>query len=274
MAISLLDNIAGLTAQNELNATQNSLQTTLVQLSTGSRINSGADDPAGLSIANQLGAAIAALQQSSSNVNNGIGLAQTADGTLSQVTNLLNRAVTIATEAANGGLTPSQQTALNTEFTSIKTEIDRIGQSTTFNGALVFQAGRTTSVFLSDAATSSTIGVTPGGLSSSVLGLAAANVDLTSTANAQTALTAVNTAIGTVAATRGTLGAAVNQLNSASAVIANQVQNITQAQSNILSANIPQEVSNMAKFQILNQTGIAALGQANQTTQSLLALFR
>src|SRR5208283_3407506 len=132
--ISVLNSTSQLDAENALSSTQASLQNTLTQLSTGLKINSGADDPAGMSIASGLGANIAALTQSSQNASNGIGLLQTADGALSQVTTILNQAVTIATEAANGGLTASQTTALGTEFTSILSEITNIGASTTFNG--------------------------------------------------------------------------------------------------------------------------------------------
>ena len=273
MAISLLTNVASLEAQNELDQTANSLQTTLTRLSSGSRINSGADDPAGLAIANQLGAQVTALQQSSLNTNTGVGLAQTADGALSEVTNLLNRAVTISTEAANGGLSNNQLTALNTEFSAIKSEIDRIGTSTTFNGTSVFTSS-TTSIFLSDASSTSAIGVSVGTLSSSGLGLSGSGIDLTSAADAASALSVVNSAIQTVAATRGTLGASVNRLNAANAVIQTQVLNLTQAESTITSANIPEEVSNLAKYQVLNQTGISALSQSNQVTQSLLRLFQ
>jgi len=112
MSIQVLNNISSLVAQNAVSSTQANLQSTLQQLSTGLRINSGSDDAAGLSIATGLGANIAALKQSSQNASNGIGLLQTADGALSQVTTQLNRAVTIATEAANGGLTSNQYTAL------------------------------------------------------------------------------------------------------------------------------------------------------------------
>src|ERR1700728_1697016 len=127
MSIQILNNISSLVAENAVSNTQASLQNTLTQLSTGLKINSGADDPAGLSIADGLGANIAALTQSSQNASNGIGLLQTADGALSQVTNVLNQAVTIASEASNGGLTTDQATALNTEFTAILSEINTIG---------------------------------------------------------------------------------------------------------------------------------------------------
>ena len=129
MSLGILTNVAATYAENNLNQTQSSLQTVLQQLSSGSRINSGADDAAGLSIADGLHANEAALTQSAQNAQNGVGLLQTADGALSQVTNLLDRAVTLATEASNGGLTAAQSTAADTEFQSILTEIGNIGAS-------------------------------------------------------------------------------------------------------------------------------------------------
>jgi flagellin len=146
MSIQVINNIASLVAENAVSNTQVNLQNTLQQLSTGLKINSGADDPAGLSIAEGLGANISALTQSGQNASNGIGLLQTADGALSQVTTILNQAVTIATEAGNGGLTVAQSTALNTEFTSILNEINQIGSTTNFNGTSVFNSNSTNSV--------------------------------------------------------------------------------------------------------------------------------
>jgi flagellin len=269
MSISLLNNITSLEAQNQLNQTDSSLQNTLVQLSSGSRLNSGADDPAGLSISNSLTADVAVLNQASNNANEGIGLLQTADGSLGQVTNLLDRAVTIATEAANGGLTTSQASALDNEFTSIKAEIDRIGAQTTFNGSSVFTSS-TTSIFLGSA--SNSIGVTIGTLSSAGLNLSSDS--LTSTTNAATALIDINTAVSTVAQDRGTLGATLNRLTDAQNVLSNQVTNLTAANNLIESANIPQDVSQESQLSVLEQTGISALSQANQSTQNILRLFQ
>jgi flagellin len=138
MALTVLNNISSLTAENALSNTQMNLQKTLTQLSTGLKINSGSDDAAGLSIVSGLNANIAALTQSQQNANNGIGLLQTADGALSQVTTLLNRAVTIATEASTSGISGSQSSALNTEFQSILSEVNQIGQTTNFNGQNIF----------------------------------------------------------------------------------------------------------------------------------------
>jgi flagellin len=271
--ISVLNSVSSLTAENALETTQSNLQSTLTQLSTGLKLNNGSDDPAGLSIANGLGANIAALTQSSQNASNGVGLLQTADGALSQVTTLLNQAVTIATEAANGGLTTDQATAANTEFQSILSEITQIGSTTNFNGSAVFSATAQT-VFTSDGTTSgaTTTSTTTGALSATSLGL---NADvLTSTTGAATALTDITAAISTVAATRGTIGASVNQLTADSNVENTQVTNLTSAQNNVQNADIGKTVANMTQYNVLEQTGMAALSQANSAQQTVLKLLQ
>ena len=141
MPLGILNNIPSLEAENELTLTSNALNTTLEQLSSGSRINTGADDPAGLAIANGLQANIAALTQSVSNANDGVGELQLADGALAQVTNLLDTAVTLATEAATGTVSDAQRTAIQAQYASILAEINRIGTSTTYNSQEVFQSG-------------------------------------------------------------------------------------------------------------------------------------
>jgi len=270
MALSILNNIASIAAQNQVNITATGLQRTLFRLSSGSRINSGADDAAGLAIADGLRANISALVQSGRNANDGVGNLQVADGAFGQVSNLLNRAITLATEAATGTVSSSQRTALDAEYTAIKAEIDRIGTNTTFNGASVFSAS-TTSIFLSDGGSNSTLTTTVGTLSSTGLSL---STDLTSASNAATALGEINTAIATVAGNRGTVGAVINRLQAAQNVINSQVQNLTAAEDGIRAADIAQEVASLTKFSILNQTGIAALAQANSQQSSVLSLLR
>jgi flagellin len=141
MPIGILNNVTALAAENNLSITNNSLQKTLLQLSSGDRINSGADDAAGLAIANGLEANVTALTQSEQNVSDGTGELQVADGALSQVTTLLNRAITLATESATGTVSNTQRVALQSEFSQITQEIDQIGQNTTFNGAPIFSSG-------------------------------------------------------------------------------------------------------------------------------------
>ncbi len=138
MALGVLNNLSAIYAENNLNNTNNSLQTVLEQLSSGSKINSGADDAAGLSLVNGLEANSSALTQSETNAAEGVGLLQVADGALSQVTSLLNRAITLATEASNGTLNSTQEGAANQEYQSILSEINNIGQTTTYNQEQVF----------------------------------------------------------------------------------------------------------------------------------------
>ena len=279
MSLGILTNVAATYAENNLNQTQNSLQNVLQQLSSGSRINSGADDAAGLSIADGLHANQAALNQSAQNAQNGVGLLQTADGALSQVTNLLDRAVTLATEASNGGLTAAQSTAADTEFQSILTEIGNIGTTTNYNSTAVFSATPTNFV-VSDGTTTgtTTVAATVGALTTANVGNGT-GVDLsaqvlTSQAAAQTALGKITTAIADVAAQRGAIGANINQLNAAANVASSESVNLSAAESVIKSTNYGQATSNLAKYQVLNQTGISALAQANSVAREVLKLLQ
>jgi flagellin len=151
MSLGVLNNISAMYAENSLNNTTNSLNTVLQQLSSGSKINSGADDAAGLSLVDGLQANSSALTQSKTNAQEGVGLLQVADGALSQVTSLLNRAVTLATEASNGTLNSSQDMAANQEYQSILSEVTNIGSTTTYNGTAVF--GSNTNIYTGDAST-------------------------------------------------------------------------------------------------------------------------
>lgn len=304
MSLGVLNNISAIYAENNLNQTQAGLQNTLTQLSSGSRINSGADDAAGLSLANGLGANSAALTQSSTNASEGVGLLQVADGALSQVTNLLNRAVTLATEASNGTLNTAQDSAANSEFQSILDEISNIGSTTTYNGQQVF--GGSFQIFTGDG----TVGggfadtITLGALSSAAVGdstgsagltytsgggtatstltytpVAADSVklsadDLTSATNAQTALNDVYTAVQDVAAERGYTGAQINTLNAVSNVESTEQENVVSAQNSVQATDYASATSNLSKYEILSQTGISALAQANSTEQLVTKLLQ
>ncbi|MDE1155199.1 MAG: flagellin [Acidobacteriaceae bacterium] len=284
MSLGVLNNIAAMYAQNNLNQTQASLQKTLTQLSSGSRINSGADDAAGLAVADGLAANEAALTQSAQNASDGVGLLQTADGALAQVTNLLNRAVTLATEASNGTLNTSQVSAANQEYQNILTEISNIGSTTNFNGNSVFTS-TATNIVVSDGTTSgtTTFSDTIGSLTSSSVGTSSggAGVDFTAStvstltaSTAQSVLVALTSAIQDVAYQRGAIGANINQLNAASNVASAESENLTSAESNIRSTNYGQATSDMAKYQVLSQTGISALAQANSVAQEVLKLLQ
>ncbi|MGB9416451.1 MAG: flagellin [Acidobacteriaceae bacterium] len=309
MSLGVLNNIAATYAANNLSNTQASLQNVLTQLSSGSRINSGADDAAGLSLADGLQANQSALTQSTSNVNLGVGLLQTADGALSQVNNLLNRAVTLATEAGNGTLNSSQYGAANQEYQSILSEINSIGATTTYNGQAVFgaQTGTATapatadfSIYTSDGSatgtstdtlsiaqlSSASVGDTGGVVASATTGngiiytvgtgvaLNTTGLDLTSSGNAQAALTAINGAISAVAAQRGYLGSQINTLNSIASVETTQSENLASAENSVMATDYTQATSELSKYQILTQTGISALAQANSTQQAVTKLLQ
>jgi flagellin len=275
-ALSILNNISALEAQNSLSTTQMSLNQTLQALSTGQRINSGADDPAGLAIANGLEANVTALTQSVQNATDGVGMLQVADGALSQITTLLNTAVSLATEASTGTVSNTQRTALDAQFTSIKNEIDDIGTNTTYNGQAIF-AANTLTVFMSDSSTAGTTTVTVGMVTvdaGHLNGVSLTADALTTETAATTALTAINSAIADVAALRGTLGASSDQLSDASNVMGVQITNLQNAESGIMDANMGTETSNLSKYSILQQTGIAALQQSDQMQQSVLKLLQ
>jgi flagellin len=300
MSLGVLNNLSAMYAANNLNNTNNSLSKTLQQLSSGSKINSGADDAAGLSLVNGLQANSTALSQSQTNVTEGVGLLQVADGALSQVTNLLNRAVTLATEASNGTLNGAQSTAADQEFQSILAEINNIGTSTTYNQNQVFGQGAaaTVKIYVGDssangssmdalnfavltsasvgdangtiALTGNTIGYTIGSTPSADL---TAN-DLTTQGGAQSTLTTLNTAIADVAAQDGYIGAQINTLTSMGQVLSTQQQNIVAAQNAVQATDYAQASSNMSKYEILSQTGISALAQANSMQQEVTKLLQ
>ena len=270
MSFSVLNNVASLQAQNELATSQVGLQKTLFRLSSGRRINSGADDAAGLAIADGLRGQIRALDQATRNANDGIGYLQTADGALGQITNLLHRAVSLAEEASTSTNTGNAD-KIDAEYTQIKDEITRISGNTYFNGTDVFSTNL--SIFVGDTTSTSTIGLNLSSMSVSAGGLSLTN-NLLSPSDSSTALGQINSALQAIAGYRGDVGAQVNRLQSASAVIGTQVQNLTAAESQIRDANMAEEVTNMTKFQILQQAGMSAMAQANASAQSVLSLFR
>jgi flagellin len=269
--LSILNSISSLNAENALSSTQANLQKTLTALSTGLRINSGADDAAGLSIANGLAGNVAALNQSVSNASDGVGVLQTADGALSQVTTLLNRAVTLATEASNSGLSSTQYTALDGEYQDILTEIGNIGTSTTFNGTAVF--GSSVGAYISDGTTTGSVSITAtlAALTANGLGLKG---KLDSSTDAQSELTNITAAIATVAGDRGTIGATENQLTASQGVASTEATNLTSAENDIQNADIGKTVASMTQYNVLEQTGMAALSQSNQVQQSVLKLLQ
>jgi len=282
-SFSILTNIAGLNAQNQLNNNNVNLTTTLQRLSSGKRINSGADDPAGLEIADSLQANVQALDQATQNANDGIGVAQIADGALQEITNVLTRAITLASEASTGTTDSVGRISLDAELAQIQSEIARIATQTNFNGVAIFTTAginNALSVFVGDTFAASSISVAintitvSGSTVTNIGGQNLAGLSLVTQAGAASALTNIKLALAEVAFDRGAVGAGINRLQAAVSVMQTQSQNSQAAESTIRDANMAQEISNLTKYQILAQSGIAALAQANASSQNILSLFK
>jgi len=246
MSLGVLNNIAAVYAENYLNTTQNSLQTTLQQLSSGSRINSGSDDAAGLSLADGLLANSAALTQSTLNAQQGVGFLQVADGALSQVNSLLTRAVTLATEASNGTLSTTQDAAANQEYQSIVAEIGNIGASTTFNAQTVFgTAGAGLTIYTGDSTTAgaSTDTLKIAALSSVSIGDVGGTISSTATTagdvyQTATAADPAGTYSGALVFQEGATGTAVTVTLGNSETLAEIANSINQANISGVSASV------------------------------------
>jgi flagellin len=282
-SFSILNNVAGLNAQSQLNVNNINLSRTLLRLSSGKRVNSGADDAAGLQIADSLRANVRALDQAVRNANDGISVAQIADGALQEVSNMLTRAVTLAEEAATSTVDSTGRQSINAEFAQIQAEIARIATQTNFNGAAIFTTSGlngSLSVFVGDLSTTSTIGVTVSVIGTSgdtVTDLGGQNlstVDMSTQSGAISALTTIKDALGSVSSARADIGGGMNRLQSAVAVLQAQSTNTQSAESVIRDANVAEEVANLTKYQILAQSGISALAQANSNSSLVLSLLR
>jgi flagellin len=271
MSLGVLNNISAIYAQNNLANTQASLQKTLQQLSSGSRINSGADDAAGLSLANGLQASATALSQSAKNASEGVDMLQVADGAMSQITNLLNRAVTLATEASNGTMSTTQIGAANAEYLNILGEITNIDKNTEYNGIKSF--GTASAIYTTDGTKFQSDNATAlAHVDATTLALTAAG--FTTQATAQTELGLITAAISTIATDRGVVGANINTLTAVGNVMSTESTNTLSAQNDVTATDYGQATSDMSKYQILSQTGIAALAQANQSQQLVVKLLQ
>jgi len=282
-SFSILNNIAALYAQNQLGITNNSLTKTITRLSSGKRINSGADDAAGLMIADSLRANVRALDQSVRNANDSISIGQIADGALQEMTNILTRTITFAEQAATETVDSTGRQAINLEYTQIQAEVARIAGTTNFNGVQLFTTAGldgSLSVFVGDIFGASSIAVTidtittVGETVTNLGGVDLSSISLTTQAGAVSALGTIRSALIAVASSRASIGAGLNRLQSAVSVMQNITLNTQAAESTIRDANMAAEISDLTKFQILAQTGTAALSQANASKSLILSLMQ
>jgi len=268
-------NVASLTAQRTLAKSSLEMAIALQRLSSGLRINSAKDDAAGLALSERLTSQVRGYNQAIRNAGDGISLVQTAEGGIEAITNSLQRMRELAVQAANFSLTTDDRTAVNAEFSELRKEIDRVAGQTKFNGKQLLDGSFTTSAFQVGANVNETIDVAAiANLAASALGLTAAGVDMSSAANANTAITAVQTAIDTVTTARSKLGASINRFEQTISNLRVTVENLTSARSRIQDADFAAETAALTRLQILQQSGMAVLSQANNLPQSVLALLR
>ncbi|PCJ50662.1 MAG: flagellin FliC [Gammaproteobacteria bacterium] len=264
-------NVASLNAQRNLFKTNNALNTTFQRLSSGFRINSAKDDAAGLVISNQLSAQIVSLNVAIRNAGDGISIAQTAEGALQEVTNLLLRGRELAISAASGQNSTDARTALNAEYTAIGAEITRISGNTDFGGQALLSSALTFAIQVG-ADSGDTISVTT--VDAAAIGTAITGGALDTAANAATALGVLDTQLTAVDTARGSLGAQQNRLSSTISNLQNIVENVSASRSRIRDTDFAAETANLARNQILQQAGLSILAQANASNQSILSLLQ
>jgi flagellin len=280
-SFSVLNNFSSAKAQKDLYFTNIGLNKTLGKLSSGKRIVDAGDDAAGLAIASSLKADSMALQQAVRNANDGIAIIQIADGALNKLNDLLLRAVTLAEQAASDTVGTTEKETLNVEYTELLNELNRVVSVANFKGEQLFSATQefTKSIYVGDTQFSSFITISIGGANgagTTALGLTnGTSFSSISTANnAITTLSLLQTAIQSISKFRGSLGAQQNRLVNAVGIIQVQELNIRAAESSITDANMAEEIVNMTKFQILMQSGMSSLAQANASSQLVLQLLR
>lgn len=264
-------NTSALRAQNSSRMANQMLGTAMERLSSGKRINSAKDDAAGLSIATRMDAKVRGLNQAVRNSNDGISLAQTAEGAMGEISNILVRMRELAVQSANGTSGTNDRTALQTEVTALVSQIGDIASRTDFNGTKLLDG--TAAINIQTGTNSGeTVAITIGDLQAAGLGVA--TVDISTSAGASTALTALDTAIQTVATSRAGLGATQNRLEATVNNLTSTVTNLTEAKSRIEDADFSAESTKLASAQILSQASTAMLAQANQSQQGVLNLLR
>jgi flagellin len=293
--ISLQTNVTSLFAQQQLETNDNFESNTIEQLTSGYRINQAGDDAAGLAVANQLQANITELQQGVINAANGTSTLQIIDGGLSNISGLLDRLQTLATESASGTF-QGNRTTLDNEFQSVLTEITRqagnIGMATggtTSTTATIGSSQYNTTplaIFIGGGDTGTatddqvTVDLTNGGEGVDAAGLGLTGATITGAnataaiTNATAALALVQTAISNLGIVQGAVGAGENLLNYATSLANSQITNLTASESSIKDANVAAEASNLAKAQTLQQSSIAALAQANSMPEAILKLLQ
>jgi flagellin len=270
MGLRVNTNLFSLNAQRNLTNVGSRLGGNFARLSSGLRIAAAADDAAGLGISERMRAQVRSLQQAGRNAGDGVSLTQTAEGALNELNGNLVRMRELAIQASNGTLNTGDRAVIDAEFQALVEEIDRVAGQTTFNGVALLD-GSTTSLSIQVGTESGeTIDVTFEDVTAATLGV---NVDVTTSANAQTALDLIDTAIDTVSGFRGDLGAAQNRISSTIRSIANVAENLSAAESRIRDVDVAAETADLTRNSILQQAAVSVLAQANVQPQLALSLL-
>jgi len=281
MSLSINTNVHSLFAQRSLSSSQGTLGTSLERLSTGLRINSAKDDAAGLFISQKQTSDIRGIDQSIRNAGDGISLAQTAEGALSQISSSVQRIREIAVQSSNATL--EDRTGLQKEVDQLTQEISRIVQTTTFNGTSLFDVSGTSSLTFQvgqDGNANNQVSLTLSGMTGGLISAYASSLTATGTVNVSSAATAsaalstLETDIDDISKQRATFGAVQNRFESVISNLSNYSENLTSSRSRILDTDFASETANLTKAQILQQASTSILAQANQLPQSALSLLR
>jgi len=286
MAITIGSNITSLTAQRRLGASTDSLNKVFQRLSSGQRINSAADDAAGLTIADSLRASQKVSGIGMRNASDGLSYIGIADGAMAEVGNVLNRLAELAQQSSNGVYSPTQRSALQGEFASLSSEIERISATTIFNDVVLLSGGAATSLQVgfdgrstaqisieNVQATLTALGLAGSGSSVQIYSLNAVSSDAGQSAS-RAALDAVNRAIVSLSATRGALGAVESRLRVSIGNLSTIRENYAAAESRIRDTDVASDAAELTRLNILQQAGASILGQANQQPQIALGLLR
>lgn len=272
MALRITTNIEAMNATRHLQDTQSAISRSMEKLSSGYRINRGADDAAGLGISESMRAQIRGLAQAQRNIQDGISLVQTAEGNLNQVHSMLQRMRELAVQSGNGAISTSGRDAIQTEINQLVSEIERIGREASFNGVQLLARGSNNPITFQ-------VGANDGEIIA--IDLISLSSDLASTAGATywslsgtAPISAIDAAVNRVSSLRSTFGAVQNRLENSMAVQAAYMENLTAAESRIRDVDMAEEMVKLTKNQILSQAGQAMLAQANQSPQQVLNLLR
>jgi flagellin len=274
MALFINTNVSSLEAQKNLLHNQSNLQKSFNKLSSGYRINTAADDAAGLAISESMRSQVRSYTVAERNASDGISMAQTAEGALGEVHDILGRMRELGVQASNGNLTQTDRGFIQTEFVSLQSEVSRIQSSAKFNGKQLVNTTATNITFqvgLNNSA-SDQITINFGGLSLS--GITAAAVSGATASTALASLSAIDTAIQSVSTARSNFGAAMNRMEVATSNIQTMRLNLSAANSRIRDVDVAEETSKMSRNQVLAQAGVSVLAQANQLPQLALGLVR